>query len=101
MGGKPEGSQLRFGKGDEDGHKMMNEYVREFSIGRGSYGKVENVNSDVSVVHEKYLSLCIFMQVLYRKITDGKKYAIKLPFPHFPRTFYPDEFWFLCSTIFD
>lgn len=40
---------------DEDGHKMINEYVRECSIGRGSYGKV----------------------VLYRKVTDGKKYAIK------------------------
>ncbi|XP_020679185.1 serine/threonine-protein kinase GRIK1 [Dendrobium catenatum] len=46
--------QLTMGE-DEDGHKMINEYVRENNIGRGSYGKV----------------------VLYRKITDGKKYAIK------------------------
>ncbi|XP_020576259.1 serine/threonine-protein kinase GRIK1-like [Phalaenopsis equestris] len=47
-------AQLTMGE-DEDGKKMLNEYVRECNIGRGSYGKV----------------------VLYKKITDGKKYAIK------------------------
>uniref|UniRef100_M1AEB7 non-specific serine/threonine protein kinase n=1 Tax=Solanum tuberosum TaxID=4113 RepID=M1AEB7_SOLTU len=40
---------------DEDGNKMVNEYVREQKIGSGSYGKV----------------------VLYRSCTDGKHYAIK------------------------
>ncbi|KAL3518370.1 hypothetical protein ACH5RR_020959 [Cinchona calisaya] len=40
---------------DEDGNKMINEYVREYKIGSGSYGKV----------------------VLYRSSTDGKYYAIK------------------------
>ncbi|CAN4120326.1 unnamed protein product [Withania somnifera] len=40
---------------DENGNKMVNEYVREYKIGSGSYGKV----------------------VLYRSRTDGKHYAIK------------------------
>ncbi|CAL5432073.1 unnamed protein product [Camellia sinensis] len=40
---------------DENGDKMVNEYVREFKIGSGSYGKV----------------------VLYRSSVDGKHYAIK------------------------
>ncbi|OVA10156.1 Protein kinase domain [Macleaya cordata] len=40
---------------DENGNKMVNEYVREFKIGSGSYGKV----------------------VLYRSTKDGKQYAIK------------------------
>ncbi|MED6218517.1 Glutamate receptor ionotropic, kainate 1 [Stylosanthes scabra] len=40
---------------DEDGNKMINEYVREYRIGSGSYGKV----------------------VLYRSVVDGKHYAIK------------------------
>ncbi|CAI9105109.1 OLC1v1003964C1 [Oldenlandia corymbosa var. corymbosa] len=40
---------------DEDGNKMINEYVRQHKIGSGSYGKV----------------------VLYRSTTDGKNYAIK------------------------
>nr|GEY80300.1 serine/threonine-protein kinase GRIK2-like isoform X1 [Tanacetum cinerariifolium] len=40
---------------DEDGNKMVNEYVRECKIGAGSYGKV----------------------VLYRSLVDGKHYAIK------------------------
>ncbi|PWA68900.1 protein kinase, ATP binding site [Artemisia annua] len=40
---------------DEDGNKMVNEYVRECKIGSGSYGKV----------------------VLYRSLVDGKHYAIK------------------------
>ncbi|KAK2987759.1 hypothetical protein RJ640_016354, partial [Escallonia rubra] len=40
---------------DEDGNKMVNEYVRECKIGSGSYGKV----------------------VLYRSRVDGKHYAIK------------------------
>uniref|UniRef100_A0A2N9HWM0 non-specific serine/threonine protein kinase n=1 Tax=Fagus sylvatica TaxID=28930 RepID=A0A2N9HWM0_FAGSY len=40
---------------DENGNKMVNEYVREFKIGAGSYGKV----------------------VLYRSSVDGKHYAIK------------------------
>ncbi|XP_055829572.1 serine/threonine-protein kinase GRIK2-like isoform X2 [Solanum dulcamara] len=40
---------------DEDGNKMVNEYVREYKIGSGSYGKV----------------------VLYRSRTDGKHYALK------------------------
>ncbi|KAK9128131.1 hypothetical protein Syun_016928 [Stephania yunnanensis] len=40
---------------DEDGNKMINEYVRECRIGSGSYGKV----------------------VLYRSKSDGKQYAIK------------------------
>ncbi|KAG0465724.1 hypothetical protein HPP92_019888 [Vanilla planifolia] len=39
----------------EDGKKTINEYVKECNIGRGSYGKV----------------------ILYQKITDGKKYALK------------------------
>ncbi|KAG0465727.1 hypothetical protein HPP92_019891 [Vanilla planifolia] len=39
----------------EDGQKTINEYVKECHIGRGSYGKV----------------------ILYQKITDGKKYALK------------------------
>ncbi|XP_047312373.1 serine/threonine-protein kinase GRIK1-like [Impatiens glandulifera] len=40
---------------DENGNKMVNEYVREYKIGAGSYGKV----------------------VLYRSSVDGKHYAIK------------------------
>ncbi|KAK9153448.1 hypothetical protein Sjap_000928 [Stephania japonica] len=40
---------------DENGNKMINEYVRECRIGSGSYGKV----------------------VLYRSKSDGKHYAIK------------------------
>ncbi|CAA2985108.1 serine threonine- kinase GRIK2 [Olea europaea subsp. europaea] len=40
---------------DENGQKMVNEYVRERKIGAGSYGKV----------------------VLYRSRIDGKEYAIK------------------------
>ncbi|XP_024983346.1 serine/threonine-protein kinase GRIK2-like isoform X2 [Cynara cardunculus var. scolymus] len=40
---------------DENGSKMVNEYVREYKIGSGSYGKV----------------------VLYRSQVDGKHYAIK------------------------
>ncbi|KAJ0245891.1 Serine/threonine-protein kinase GRIK2 [Hirschfeldia incana] len=40
---------------DEDGNKMINEYVRECKIGSGSYGKV----------------------VLYRSSVDGQSYAIK------------------------
>lgn len=40
---------------DEDGNKMVNEYVRECKIGSGSYGKV----------------------ALYRSSVDGKHYAIK------------------------
>ncbi|KAH7691467.1 calcium/calmodulin-dependent protein kinase kinase protein [Dioscorea alata] len=41
---------------DENGNKMVNEYVREYKIGSGSYGKV----------------------VLYRSTKDGKHYAIKV-----------------------
>ncbi|XWS52675.1 hypothetical protein CRYUN_Cryun11dG0091300 [Craigia yunnanensis] len=40
---------------DENGNKMVNEYLREYKIGSGSYGKV----------------------VLYRNSVDGKHYAIK------------------------
>lgn len=40
---------------DENGNKMVNEYVREYKIGSGSYGKV----------------------VLYRSCLDGNRYAIK------------------------
>ncbi|GAA0176206.1 non-receptor serine/threonine protein kinase [Lithospermum erythrorhizon] len=40
---------------DEDGNKMVNQYIREYKIGAGSYGKV----------------------VLYRNQDDGKHYAIK------------------------
>ncbi|WOK93190.1 serine/threonine-protein kinase GRIK1-like [Canna indica] len=40
---------------DASGQKMINEYVHEYTIGRGSYGKV----------------------VLYRSSIDGKRYAIK------------------------
>ncbi|KAF8397671.1 hypothetical protein HHK36_016592 [Tetracentron sinense] len=40
---------------DDNGNKMVNEYVRECKIGSGSYGKV----------------------VLYRSNVDGKHYAIK------------------------
>ncbi|KAF8403039.1 hypothetical protein HHK36_011134 [Tetracentron sinense] len=40
---------------DENGNKMVNEYIRECKIGSGSYGKV----------------------VLYRSSVDGKHYAIK------------------------
>ncbi|CAN6479322.1 unnamed protein product [Victoria cruziana] len=40
---------------DEDGNKMINEYVRQHKIGAGSYAKV----------------------VLYRSSQDGKNYAIK------------------------
>ncbi|XVF19463.1 hypothetical protein REPUB_Repub11eG0112900 [Reevesia pubescens] len=40
---------------DENGNKMVNEYVREYKIGSGSYGKV----------------------VLYRNSINGKHYAIK------------------------
>ncbi|KAJ6817548.1 serine/threonine-protein kinase GRIK2-like [Iris pallida] len=41
---------------DENGNKMVNEYVREWKIGSGSYGKV----------------------VLYRSVKDGTKYAMKV-----------------------
>lgn len=41
---------------DENGNKMVNEYVRECKIGSGSYGKV----------------------VLYRNVSDGKQYAMKV-----------------------
>lgn len=40
---------------DENGNKMINEYVRDYKIGSGSYGKV----------------------VLYHSSVDGKYYAIK------------------------
>uniref|UniRef100_A0A6N2LNN1 non-specific serine/threonine protein kinase n=1 Tax=Salix viminalis TaxID=40686 RepID=A0A6N2LNN1_SALVM len=40
---------------DENGNKMVNEYVRQYKIGAGSYGKV----------------------VLYQSSIDGKHYAIK------------------------
>ncbi|ESW04237.1 hypothetical protein PHAVU_011G078300 [Phaseolus vulgaris] len=40
---------------DENGNKMINEYIREYKIGSGSYGKV----------------------ALYRSSVDGKHYAIK------------------------
>ncbi|KAI4334415.1 hypothetical protein L6164_019112 [Bauhinia variegata] len=40
---------------DENGRKMLNEYVREYKIGSGSYGKV----------------------VLYQNLVDGNHYAIK------------------------
>lgn len=40
---------------DENGNKMVNEYIREYKIGSGSYGKV----------------------VLYRNSIDGRHYAIK------------------------
>ncbi|KAK8635756.1 hypothetical protein V6N13_004475 [Hibiscus sabdariffa] len=40
---------------DENGNKMVNEYVRQYKIGSGSYGKV----------------------VLYQNSVDGKHYAIK------------------------
>ncbi|CAM8898799.1 unnamed protein product [Rhodiola kirilowii] len=40
---------------DENGNKMVNEYIREYKIGSGSYGKV----------------------VLYRSSIDGRHYAIK------------------------
>ncbi|GMH10946.1 hypothetical protein Nepgr_012787 [Nepenthes gracilis] len=40
---------------DENGNKMINEYIRKFKIGAGSYAKV----------------------VLYRSSIDGKHYAIK------------------------
>ncbi|XP_020240204.1 serine/threonine-protein kinase GRIK1 [Cajanus cajan] len=40
---------------DENGNKMINEYVREYKIGSGSYGKV----------------------ALYQSCVDGKPYAIK------------------------
>jgi len=69
---------------DENGNKMINEYVREYKIGSGSYGKV------VSLVFEK---LCLLyshwihcpksvpfykLQALYRGCSDGKHYAIKV-----------------------
>ncbi|KAG6512080.1 hypothetical protein ZIOFF_030174 [Zingiber officinale] len=41
---------------DDNGDKMINEYVRQCKIGSGSYGKV----------------------VLYRSTEDGKQYAIKI-----------------------
>ncbi|XP_074583151.1 serine/threonine-protein kinase GRIK2-like isoform X2 [Curcuma longa] len=41
---------------DDNGNKMINEYVRQCKIGSGSYGKV----------------------VLYRSTEDGKQYAIKI-----------------------
>ncbi|XP_020240839.1 serine/threonine-protein kinase GRIK1-like isoform X2 [Asparagus officinalis] len=41
---------------DENGNKMINEYVRERKIGSGSYGKV----------------------VLYQSVKDGKHYAVKV-----------------------
>lgn len=40
---------------DDDGNRMVNQYIREYRIGAGSYGKV----------------------VLYRNQDDGKHYAIK------------------------
>ncbi|XP_004505984.1 serine/threonine-protein kinase GRIK2-like [Cicer arietinum] len=40
---------------DENGNKMINEYIREYKIGSGSYGKV----------------------ALYQSSVDGKHYAIK------------------------
>ncbi|KAF5447176.1 hypothetical protein F2P56_032746 [Juglans regia] len=48
-------TQKIFRTEDENGNKMVNEYVREYKIGAGSYGKV----------------------VLYRSSVDGKHYAIK------------------------
>ncbi|EEF32099.1 serine/threonine-protein kinase GRIK2 [Ricinus communis] len=48
-------TQILIRSEDENGNKMINEYVRECKIGAGSYGKV----------------------VLYRSSLDGKHYAIK------------------------
>ncbi|XP_072979186.1 serine/threonine-protein kinase GRIK1-like [Typha angustifolia] len=49
-------TQKRTVSEDENGNKMINEYVRLYKIGSGSYGKV----------------------VLYQSVKDGKQYAIKV-----------------------
>ena len=36
---------------DENGNKMINEYVREYKIGSGSYGKVVSVLFLISTAH--------------------------------------------------
>lgn len=74
---------------DEDGNKMVNEYVRECKIGAGSYGKV--VSSVLIVFVCLFLLLTVNVclafflllyvkQVLYRSLVDGKHYALKVQF---------------------
>lgn len=72
---------------DEDGNKLINEYVREHKIGSGSYGKVVSRNIlmfALSFYHLKESRLTydqlLMTQVLYRSCNDGKYYAIKVKF---------------------
>ncbi|XP_045827994.1 serine/threonine-protein kinase GRIK1-like isoform X1 [Trifolium pratense] len=65
---------------DENGNKAVNEYVREYKIGSGSYGKVVSIVFSILSLKENSfpdpLSMNVW-QALYRSSIDGKHYAIK------------------------
>lgn len=62
---------------------MINQYVREYKIGSGSYGKVVSLGFHCTILSlnecgfPELLSLHIW-QALYRNSIDGKHYAIKV-----------------------
>lgn len=47
---------------DENGNKMVNEYVRECKIGAGSYGKV------VSIILMTLLFISLLQQILFASV---------------------------------
>ena len=67
---------------DENGNKMVNQYVHLGKIGSGSYGKV--VRYLIYILILNFPNRCINSiyfateQVLYRNIKDGKLYAVKV-----------------------
>lgn len=66
---------------DENGNKMVNQYVHLGKIGSGSYGKVVRYLGYVDInVPNRCLNSFYFVaeQVLYRNIKDGKLYAVKV-----------------------
>lgn len=57
---------LLFDFQDEDGNKMINEYVRECKIGSGSYGKVVSVNS-----HLQYYQIFVVYPLKASRVLDS------------------------------
>jgi hypothetical protein len=77
---------------DENGNKAVNEYVREYKIGSGSYGKVVSIVFSILSLKENSFPDPLSMnalQALYRSSVDGKHYAIKVRyFFQFGKTYY-------------
>jgi len=68
---------------DEYGNKMINEYIREYKIGSGSYAKVVSLVFKLCFVYSHWIhcpeSLPLYkLQALYRSSLDGNHYAIKV-----------------------